>query len=133
VRAEVSEVAELQKQIRDVELELARIKATHPAEKVRPHLIGAKGSKDGRGHGHGHGHRRSALLSPLKTVLCFAKLTTQRLTISQANQVLDDQIIEMERLNDAITETANAINTRRDEVKGTTKEVSSLFLMVSVT
>jgi hypothetical protein len=34
VKREVGEAAELQKQIRDMELELARIKATHPPENV---------------------------------------------------------------------------------------------------
>jgi hypothetical protein len=34
VKQEISEAARLQKQIRDMELELARIKATHPPESV---------------------------------------------------------------------------------------------------
>jgi hypothetical protein len=34
VNAEVAEALALQKQIRDMELELARIKATHPPENV---------------------------------------------------------------------------------------------------
>lgn len=39
MRQKVSEVAELQKQIRDAELEIARIKATHPPDTVSQFLF----------------------------------------------------------------------------------------------
>ncbi|WWC90102.1 uncharacterized protein L201_005035 [Kwoniella dendrophila CBS 6074] len=76
------EAQALQKQIRDMELELARIKATHPLE--------------------------------------------NRMTTSQANDTLDAQIVEMERLTDALSSTQSQTDTTREEVTKVAKEVQRL-------
>ncbi|WVW83168.1 hypothetical protein I302_105186 [Kwoniella bestiolae CBS 10118] len=78
----LAEAQALQKQIRDMELELARIKATHPPE--------------------------------------------NRMTTAQANDTLDAQIVEMERLTDAISSTQSQTDTAREEVARVAKEVQRL-------
>ncbi|WRT67088.1 uncharacterized protein IL334_004054 [Kwoniella shivajii] len=78
----LSEAQALQKQIRDMELELARIKATHPPE--------------------------------------------NRMTTAQANDTLEAQIGEMERLTDAISSTQSETDTTREEVSRVAKEVQRL-------
>ncbi|KAK8870084.1 hypothetical protein IAR55_000654 [Kwoniella newhampshirensis] len=79
---QLSEAQALQKHIRDMELELARIKATHPPE--------------------------------------------NRMTIAQANETLDAQILEMERLTDAIASTQSQADSTRDEVAKVAKELQRL-------
>ncbi|WVQ70141.1 uncharacterized protein L199_008366 [Kwoniella botswanensis] len=82
VSTTLSEAQVLQKQIRDMELELARIKATHPPE--------------------------------------------NRMTTTQANETLDAQIVEMERLTDAISSTQSQTDIAREEVAKVAKEVQRL-------
>ncbi|WWD15623.1 hypothetical protein CI109_100045 [Kwoniella shandongensis] len=79
---QLGEAQALQKQIRDMELELARIKATHPPE--------------------------------------------NRMTIAQANETLDGQIVEMERLTDAIGSTQAQTDSTREEVARVAKELLRL-------
>ncbi|WWC61172.1 uncharacterized protein I303_103752 [Kwoniella dejecticola CBS 10117] len=78
----LSEAQVLQKQIRDMELELARIKATHPPE--------------------------------------------NRMTTTQANDTLDAQIVEMERLTDAISSAQVQTDSTREELARVAKEVQRL-------
>ncbi|WWC69508.1 uncharacterized protein I206_103450 [Kwoniella pini CBS 10737] len=78
----LAEAQALQKQIRDMELELARIKATHPPE--------------------------------------------NRMTTAQANDTLDAQIVEMERVTDALSSTQTQIDSTREEVAKVAKEVQRL-------
>ncbi|KAK6902882.1 hypothetical protein L486_08378 [Kwoniella mangroviensis CBS 10435] len=82
VSTKLSEAQVLQKQIRDMELELARIKATHPPE--------------------------------------------NRMTTTQANETLDAQIVEMERLTDAISSTQSQTDIVREEIAKVAKEVQRL-------
>lgn len=54
-------------------------------------------------------------------------LTTrpQRLTVPQANEILDQQINDIERLTEEISTTGKKVDVAREEVSRTAKEVSA--------
>ncbi|GFZ46197.1 hypothetical protein JCM24511_04444 [Saitozyma sp. JCM 24511] len=82
IKSRFAEAQALQKSIRDMELELARIKAKHPPE--------------------------------------------NRLTVPQANEILDQQINDIERLTEEISTTGKKVDVAREEVSRTAKEVQRL-------
>lgn len=50
------------------------------------------------------------------------------MTTAQANEKLDEQVVEIGQLNDAIAAAKVAVSGCTDEVKSTTKEVSCAYL-----
>lgn len=101
INEEVSEALALQREIRDMELELARIKATHPPDNV------------------------SSARYFLN--MCDISDASQRLTINQASELLDEQIAEIQRLTDTLDTTSSKVDKAREEVAAITKEVSCLL------
>ncbi|KAK1925016.1 hypothetical protein DB88DRAFT_487631 [Papiliotrema laurentii] len=82
VTKQLSEAQEVQKKIRDMELELARIKATYPAE--------------------------------------------NRMTITQAEEILDQQTEEMQRLTEEQEEATQSAEEARTKVARTAKDIQRL-------
>jgi hypothetical protein len=95
VTKQLVEVQSVQKQIRDMELELARIKATYPPENV------------------------SRRLNDDDLYLW------KRITAAQAGDILDEQTAELERLMEEQTETGRETDEVREKMTRTAKEVSA--------
>jgi microcystin-dependent protein len=101
VTKQLSEAQEVQKKIRDMELELARIKATYPAENVRAST--------------------SIIPDHSRTVRA---LIQKRMTITQAEEILDQQTEEMQRLTEEQEEATQSAEEARTKVARTAKDVS---------
>lgn len=122
IRNDVSQVAALQKQIRDAELEIARIRATHPPDTVRPFhhplvyfifRFPPRARAGSEISSEGQSRQKSMLMN-------------QRLTTDQANLKLDEQIEQMRELQEVSDQNTARVDNVRNEVSRTTKEVARL-------
>jgi hypothetical protein len=57
---------------------------------------------------------------------------TQRLTVPRANEILDQQVIDLERLTEQIGATGTKVDLTREEVSRTAKEVSLSSALLGV-
>lgn len=105
---ETKEVADLDKDIRELELELARLRSKYPLEDVSPPppLI--------------------CTLMPRAHPALITAPVSQRITTEQAEEVLDNQIVDMQNLEEEKKAVSSQVDEVREELARTAKEVQRM-------
>ena len=116
---ETKEVADLDKDIRELELELARLRSKYPLEDVSDPRFPTSWSR------LGYYHSPQFVLTHLGSSITFS-VHPQRITTEQAETILDNQIVEMQNLEEEKKAVSAQVDEVREELARTAKEVQRM-------